>query len=62
MKMTSAVLFTVLLASTPVPAGAEVPSKRVLTLEVAKRAAAAAEAEANRRKSTVVIVVADDAG
>ena len=40
----------------------ELPTKAILTLEVAKQAAAAAEAEANRRGSTVVIVVVDDEG
>lgn len=44
------------------PAGAELPVKRVLTLAVAKRLVAAAEAEAGRRKATVVIVVVDDGG
>ncbi|MFN7923502.1 MAG: heme-binding protein [Bryobacteraceae bacterium] len=42
--------------------GGEAPSKRILTLDMAKRAAAAAEAEANKRGSTVVIVVVDDGG
>jgi glc operon protein GlcG len=41
---------------------ADLPVKKVLTLNVAKKIAAAAEAEANRRKSTVVIVVVDDGG
>ena len=45
-----------------VPARADLPSKRVLTLEVAKSVAAAAEAEATKRGSTVVIVVVDDGG
>jgi glc operon protein GlcG len=43
-------------------ARAELPTKRVLTLEAAKTIAAAAEAEATRRGSTVVIVVVDDGG
>ena len=38
------------------------PTKKVLTLEVAKKIAAASEAEAKRRGSTVVIVVVDDGG
>src|SRR5262245_64412544 len=38
------------------------PSKSVLTLEVAKRVSAAAEAEAKKRGATVVIVVVDDGG
>jgi uncharacterized protein GlcG (DUF336 family) len=46
----------------PAPARAELPTKRVLTLEAAKTVAAAAEAEAIRRGSTVVIVVVDDGG
>ena len=46
----------------PAPARAELPSKRVLTLEAAKAIAAAAEAEAMKRGSTVVIVVVDDGG
>jgi glc operon protein GlcG len=41
---------------------AELPSKPVLTLEVAKRVGAAAEAEAAKRGATVVIVVVDDGG
>ena len=41
---------------------AELPTKRILTLDAAKQVAAAAEAEAKRRGSTVVIVVVDDGG
>jgi glc operon protein GlcG len=41
---------------------ADLPTKKVLTLEVAKKLAAAAEAEAKKRGSTVVIVVVDDGG
>src|SRR5438552_14955946 len=41
---------------------AELPVKKVLTLNVAKQIAAAAEAEANRRHLTAVIVVVDDGG
>lgn len=44
------------------PALAELPVKRVLTLKAAKIIAAAAEAEANKRGSTVVIAVVDDGG
>jgi uncharacterized protein GlcG (DUF336 family) len=40
----------------------DLPTKKILTLSVAKKIAAAAEAEANRRGSTVVIVVVDDGG
>jgi glc operon protein GlcG len=41
---------------------ADLPSKKVLTLDVAKKITAAAEAEAVRRSATVVIVVVDDGG
>jgi glc operon protein GlcG len=41
---------------------ADLPTKKVLTLEVAKKIADAAEAEAKKRGSTVVIVVVDDGG
>jgi len=41
---------------------AELPSRPVLTLEVAKRVGAAAEAEAMKRGATVVIVVVDEGG
>jgi len=44
-----------------VPA-AELPTKKILTLDAAKQVAAAAETEAKRRGSTVVIVVVDDGG
>ncbi len=40
----------------------ELPVKRVLTLELAKKIAAAAEAEALKRGATVVIAVVDDGG
>ena len=40
----------------------ELPVKKVLTLEAAKKIAAAAEAEAKKRGATVVIVVVDDGG
>ena len=43
-------------------AQAELPAKRVITLNVAKKIAAAAETEANRRHLTAVIVVVDDGG
>jgi uncharacterized protein GlcG (DUF336 family) len=41
---------------------ADLPTKKVLTLAVAKKIAAAAEAEALKRGSTVVIAVVDDGG
>lgn len=42
--------------------GADLPSKRVLTLEAAKAVAAAAEAAAAARRATVVVAVVDDGG
>jgi uncharacterized protein GlcG (DUF336 family) len=51
-----------LLLSLATAAKPELPVKKVLTLEVAKRIAAVAEAEATKRKATVVIVVVDDSG
>lgn len=45
-----------------VPIRADLPVKRVLTLDAAKKIAAAAEAEAKKRGATVVIVVVDDGG
>src|SRR6266481_4260673 len=44
------------------PIRADLPVKRVLTLDVAKKIGAAAEAEAKKRGATVVIVVVDDGG
>lgn len=41
---------------------AQLPTKKVLTLDAAKMIAAAAEAEALKRGSTVVIVVVDESG
>jgi glc operon protein GlcG len=46
----------------PLAVQADLPSKKVLTLEVAKKVAAAAEAEAKERGARVVIVVVDDGG
>ena len=41
---------------------AQLPTKKVLTLGLAKRLVAAAEAEAKRRGATVVLAVVDDGG
>lgn len=46
----------------PAAGQTDLPSKKVLTLAVAKRIAEAAEAEAKRRGATVVIAVVDDGG
>jgi glc operon protein GlcG len=51
-------LLFVLLASVK----GDLPTKKVLTLEVAKKIAAASEAEAKKRGATVVIVIVDDGG
>jgi len=61
MKSLSATLFSTLLVIIPA-LRAELPVKKVITLNVAKKIAAAAEAEANRRHLTAVIVVVDDGG
>ena len=60
MKLVNKILLLSLLAATS--AQAELPSKKVLTLDAAKRITAAAETEAMRRGATVVIVVVDDGG
>src|SRR5262245_25408851 len=62
MKIVKVFGVALLITLTALPAKADLPSKKVLTLAVAKKIAAAAEAEANKRGSTVVIVVVDDGG
>ena len=57
-----AVIAAVMLATASSGARADLPTKRVLTLAVARRMADAAEAEARKRGATVVIAVVDDAG
>jgi|SRR5687768_1804679 len=52
----------ILLLSATAIAQAQLATKRVLTLMVAKKIADAAEAEALRRGATVVIAVVDDGG
>jgi len=51
-----------LLLSLATASQAELPSKKILTLGVAKKLVAAAEAEARKRGATVVIAVVDDGG
>ncbi len=51
-----------LLVATSTGQGGGLPTKKVITLHVAKRIAEAAEAEAERRKSTVVVAIVDDGG
>ncbi|MGH8610295.1 MAG: GlcG/HbpS family heme-binding protein [Gammaproteobacteria bacterium] len=56
----AAFAFLVLIVSSAIKA--ELPTKRVLTLQAAKQIAAAAEAEAKKRSATVVIAIVDDGG
>lgn len=51
-----------LLLSLATASRAELPSKKILTLGMAKKLVAAAEAEARKRGATVVIAVVDDGG
>ena len=51
-----------LLTSLSAAVTAELPVKKVLTLDTARKIAATAEAEAKKRGATVVIVVVDDGG
>ena len=44
------------------PIHAQLPVKKIITLDVAKHAAEAAETEAKKRGSTVVIVIVDESG
>lgn len=62
MKWLKCVVIVFSLSATPSNWGAELPTKRVLTLETAKRIAQAAEREANKRGATVVIAVVDEGG
>jgi glc operon protein GlcG len=61
MKKVYSLVFAVLL-SAATTLQAELPTKKVLTLGLAKRLVAAAEAEAKKRGATVVIAVVDDGG
>src|SRR5712691_7752698 len=62
MKRIRSLTTVVWLAAGVLALRAELPVKKVLTLDAAKKIAAAAEAEAMKRGSTVVICVVDDAG
>lgn len=53
---------TLLLLGFATQTGAQLASKKVLSLDAAKKIVAAAEAEAKRRGATVVIAVVDDGG
>jgi glc operon protein GlcG len=62
MKLRAVATCVVAFGMAPVAQGASLPSKPVLTLEVAKGIAQAAEAEAAKRRATVVVAVVDDGG
>ena len=55
-------LGVILMALTVTGAAAQLPTKRVLTLDAAKRMAAAAEAEAAKNGWLVAVAVVDDGG
>jgi len=61
MKTMCSLVFAFLLAAATT-LQAELPTKKILTLGLAKRLVAAAEAEAKKRGATVVIAVVDDGG
>jgi glc operon protein GlcG len=62
MRLGKFVVLSFLAVAAHVRLHAELPTRKVLTLDVARTIAAAAEAEAARRGATVVIVVTDDGG
>lgn len=62
MRFIQTLFIALALTSASVIANAQLPEKKVLTLDVVKKIAAAAEAEANRRRATVVIAIVDDGG
>ena len=61
MKYAFTMILSVFLSAAS-PARAQLPTKQVLPLNVAKRIAEAAEREAMKRGATVVIAVVDDGG
>jgi len=61
MKALWSLVVTFILSAAPA-LQAELPTKKVLTLGMAKKLVAAAEAEAKKRGATVVIAVVDDGG
>lgn len=62
MKLIRGFVAILILTATAGTSLADLPTKKVLTLAVAKRIAEAAEAEAYKRGSTIVIVVVDEGG
>jgi glc operon protein GlcG len=61
MKSFWSLVLAVILSAAPA-LQAELPTKKVLTLGMAKKLVAAAEIEAKKRGATVVIAVVDDGG
>jgi glc operon protein GlcG len=63
MRLSALLLATMILApALPLGSQAQLPSRKMLTLDVARRIAAAAEAEARRNNWAVSVAVVDDAG
>jgi glc operon protein GlcG len=63
MRSISALLLGLIMtAVTPIAQQPQLPSRKILTLDVARRVAAAAEAEARRNNWAVSIAVLDEAG
>jgi glc operon protein GlcG len=62
MRLARFVAPLLLVVAAYVPLHAELPTRKVLTLEAARSVVAAAEAEAVRRGATVVIAVVDEGG
>jgi len=62
MTVLRTVVVALVLAAIAVAARAELPDKKVLTLDAAKKIAAAAEGEAKKQKARVVIAIVDDGG
>ena len=56
------IALSLFLAVTTVHAGGQLPTKRTLTLDAARKVAAAAEAEARKNNWNVAIAVVDDGG
>lgn len=58
----SVILFAVLWLASAAPVAQQLPTRKTLTLDVARRVAAAAETEAKRNNWAVSVAVVDDAG
>lgn len=56
------ILFAVLWLANAAPTAQQLPTRKTLTLDVARRVAAAAETEAKRNNWAVSVAVVDDAG